>query len=292
MLLLLPAAISHFRGTSFADGICFSLTWFGIPPSAFVLLSYNSTFHRLLYLLFSPLLNHVDPASTTKHFSKMKVSSLYFALGIAPSAICAPTPRGSMDRAADSSVRRQGVPTQPKVWSTGDSLNHAPKPATRDLPSRHPRPELFYPMTGGAPAALTRHWNDRISSARSPQPNARTPTPKTDAKPAPHQPHDGKEISKLLGMDTGASHAGGPCHHGVFSRERNDMLIVFLAVAFMGVVVVMETWGRIFPRQGAIRLEETACQPPISIRVTPAPDDEDGIGDEKGRMESDGKCSS
>ncbi len=41
---------------------------------------------------------------------------------------------------------------------------------------------------------------------------------------------------------------GIPCPHSRPSRERNDMLVVFLAMAFMLAVVVMETWGSIFKR--------------------------------------------
>lgn len=41
---------------------------------------------------------------------------------------------------------------------------------------------------------------------------------------------------------------GIPCPHSRPSRERNDMLVVFLAIAFMMAVVVMETWGSIFKR--------------------------------------------
>jgi len=39
-----------------------------------------------------------------------------------------------------------------------------------------------------------------------------------------------------------------PYHHGQLAHDRNDMLIVYLAAAFMIVVVVMEAWGGAFRR--------------------------------------------
>lgn len=46
----------------------------------------------------------------------------------------------------------------------------------------------------------------------------------------------------------GSPQYGRPRHQDQASRERNDMLVVFLAIAFMAAVVLMETWGRIFRR--------------------------------------------
>jgi hypothetical protein len=70
-----------------------------------------------------------------------------------------------------------------------------------------------------------------------------------------------------------------PCHHGQLAQDRNDMLIVYLAAAFMIVVVVMEAWGGAFRRQGAIRLDETTSRPPASVRADA--EDYDRLLDEK-----------
>jgi hypothetical protein len=44
------------------------------------------------------------------------------------------------------------------------------------------------------------------------------------------------------------SRTGTPCHYARLSRERNDVLVVFLAVAFLLVVLTVETWGSICRR--------------------------------------------
>lgn len=56
-------------------------------------------------------------------------------------------------------------------------------------------------------------------------------------------------ILELLDVDVVGPHQpGSPCQEGHRSRERNDMLIVYLAGAFMLVVVAIEACGTVLRR--------------------------------------------
>jgi len=181
----------------------------------------------------------------------MKASSLCLALGVAQLAACAPTPNARTRADEVLGTRHGGIATTaPRVWSI--NLIH-------DSPAA-PRQKGFVP-------------NPPLSKHR---------TPSEAGRPQPDHPEQQRDHEAAEPLDADRvvpPHLSMPCHQGRSSRERNDMLVVFLAVAFMAVVVVMETWGSIFKRQGAIRLEETPSQPPVSIRA--APDNQSGIGDEK-----------
>ncbi|KAK0655915.1 hypothetical protein B0T16DRAFT_384706 [Cercophora newfieldiana] len=88
------------------------------------------------------------------------------------------------------------------------------------------------------------------------------------------------EISEMEIAIAIPSRMGTPCHYARLSRERNDMLVVFLAVAFLIVVLTVEAWGSICGRarsvfgcQGAIRLEDdeeraVAAHQPLSIQAS------------------------
>ncbi|GAB1311804.1 hypothetical protein MFIFM68171_02014 [Madurella fahalii] len=66
------------------------------------------------------------------------------------------------------------------------------------------------------------------------------------------------------------------------TAESNDKLIVYLALAFLLVVVVMETGKTVFRRQGVIRLEDNPAEPPTSAQASSPPSVV--IEDEKQRL--------
>jgi len=87
------------------------------------------------------------------------------------------------------------------------------------------------------------------------------------------------EVSEMEIAIAIPSGMGRPCHYARLSRDRNDMLVVFAAVAFLLAVLAVETWGSIctsvgmvFGRRGAIRLEDeedhvVVIRQPSSIQV-------------------------
>ncbi|KAK4453478.1 hypothetical protein QBC34DRAFT_207668 [Podospora aff. communis PSN243] len=88
------------------------------------------------------------------------------------------------------------------------------------------------------------------------------------------------EVSEMEIAIAIPSRMGTPCHYARLSRERNDVLVVFLAVAFLLVVLTVETWEticssvrKVFSRRGAIRLEDEedvviAVRQPLSIQAS------------------------
>ncbi len=152
----------------------------------------------------------------------MKASSFCLALGVAQLAACAPIPNARTRADEVLGTRHGGIATTaPRVWSA--NLVHDPPAA--------PRQKEFIP-------------SPPLSKHRTP-PKAEWPQP--DYPEQQQQQQD--EAAELLDADPVAPpHLSMPCHQNRSSRERNDMLVVFLAVAFMAVVVVMETWGSIFKR--------------------------------------------
>jgi hypothetical protein len=213
----------------------------------------------------------------------MKAIGLCLALGVAQLAMCAPAPRNSRGLLEEVSARRHDPsPPPPKAW-------------------------LHYPYNNQDDEPVpNKHYSSRLPRPKSPRPDQLPPLSrhriKIDVIRVPDPVHDEDENDDFELVDVeiaGTPHPDMPCHHGhchrhrhphphphggwhSHSHERNDMLIVYLAVAFTLGVVAMEAWGSIFKkRQGAIRLEETASEPPVSIRASP--DDQDAIQDEKRR---------
>lgn len=191
----------------------------------------------------------------------MKASSLYLALGVAQLATCAPAVvrvGDISDAIRSSSLHQHTGPGQ------GPDQGGAPVVVVVVEPPPPHRLILTRPLHDALLPPLSKH--------RTPP-----PPPGAGVGGSPYPSIDGNVVTPpQLGM---------PCHGAGSSHERNDMLVVFLAVAFMAMVVVMETWGSISRRrrQGAIRLEETTKQqqqpPPISIQAMS--DNQSGIGDEK-----------
>ncbi|KAK4124920.1 hypothetical protein N657DRAFT_339423 [Parathielavia appendiculata] len=200
----------------------------------------------------------------------MKAASLYFALSAAQVAICAPAP-------GVSTARQNNAPNAVaarRSWTTYLDENEA---TGRDRHDPIGRPDLLPPAYGGdSEPPLSKH---KKPNPGSPRPGRQPPL--IDLRRVPHPARDEDDGLELLdvGGAGGSPHSGMPSHHARSSRERNDMLVVLVAVAFMVAVVVMETWGSLFRRQGVIRNEETANQAPVSIRAMP--EDQIGIGDEK-----------
>ena len=94
------------------------------------------------------------------------------------------------------------------------------------------------------------------------------------------------EVSSIIEMEVGLlKHRNRVAHHACYyarlTRERNDRLVVFLVVAFVLIVVVVETWeaacasiSRLLTGRGAIRLEERDQEQALSIRAEEAVQDE------------------
>jgi hypothetical protein len=235
----------------------------------------------------------------------MKASSLYFALSAAQLAICAPATVAT-ERQNHAPDTVDNAATARRTWTTYLDENEA---AGRDRHDPRGRPEPFYPAHGELLPPLSKHRiHEPVSSRPGQEPLD------VDAIHVPPPKPNADDVPEPLDLDaTAPARPGMPCHHARPSQERNDMLVVFLAVAFLVVVVVVETWGSLFRRwvlpgqrrsaplsrvwegvpegltirsdlyrQGTIRLEESTNQPPLSIRANP--DDQDGIGDEKRRL--------
>jgi hypothetical protein len=159
----------------------------------------------------------------------MKASSLYFALGAAQVAMCAPVTTSLTNHMNEAADTRHGVTTRPRVWSTLDSQGDAPGRARHDSVPPHP-------------------INGDIQSPHIPQTQSQS-TPEIHVIRVPRPVHDENDVLELLKLDATGSRqpAGVPCQ-GMSASERNNMLIVFLAVAFFVAVVVMETCGSVFRR--------------------------------------------
>ncbi len=95
------------------------------------------------------------------------------------------------------------------------------------------------------------------------------------------------EVSSILEMEVGlvkhrnrVAHRHA-CYYARMTRDRNDRLVVFLVVAFVLIVVIVETWeaacasiSRLVTGRGAIRLEERDQEQPLSIRAEETVQDE------------------
>ncbi|KAK4042137.1 hypothetical protein C8A01DRAFT_14212 [Parachaetomium inaequale] len=190
----------------------------------------------------------------------MKAISLCLALGVAQFAMCAPAPRNSEGQVDEASARRHDASTPPKAWLHYDNQDDEPVPDRRHS-SRLPRPKMSRP---DHLPPLSRH---RI---------------KIDVIRVPHAANDENENDdfELVDVDiAGPPHPGMPCHRhhchrhrhphphgGWHSHERNDMLIVYLAVAFTLGVVAMETWGSVFRRWVALTSRlQWSVQCPVNV---------------------------
>ncbi|KAL2126628.1 hypothetical protein VTI74DRAFT_516 [Chaetomium olivicolor] len=181
----------------------------------------------------------------------MKLSSIFFALSAAPLSMCVPAGTLHLDGVSDAAPRIRS--------ETAPVLD-------RERQAKMPRHAYQDPY-----APLSKH---RI-------PHGKQPT--IDLIPLPDLVDDEDDTAELvdLGYLPSSAQTGLPYHKGISSRERNDMLVVLLAIVFIVVVVAMETWGKLFRRQGAIRLDSTSSQPPVPVQMVA--EDANGIGDEKRR---------
>lgn len=187
----------------------------------------------------------------------MKPVTLCLALGAAQLATCAPVPGHAMSRGEEVSGREHDA-TPFKSWIVDNDQDDSPAPNGQSR-RMQPRPEI---RQLSLLRPLSRH---RIPNGE------RQRRPRHDDMRWPHHDHhDHHEHDHFGPLDVnnaGPPQPGMPYHHGQLAQDRNDMLIVYLAAAFMIVVVVMEAWGGAFRRQGAIRLDETTSRPPASVRA-------------------------
>ncbi|KAL2023559.1 hypothetical protein VTK56DRAFT_2167 [Thermocarpiscus australiensis] len=184
----------------------------------------------------------------------MKPSRLYLALGLAHLSRCAPL---------DVSDAVDGVATTPRVRPIHIPPRTAPQAVTHDI-SQSPVVTRPAPPHGQPDPEFRRQISHPESTETS------LPTPGHDPMDSLDGINDEDYASEVDAMDPpfaqpSFAQPGMPCQHGRSARERNDMLVVFLAVAFMLVVVMMETWGSVFRRQGVIRLQETTAGRPVLV---------------------------
>ncbi|KAH6628490.1 hypothetical protein F5144DRAFT_310313 [Chaetomium tenue] len=187
----------------------------------------------------------------------MKPITLCLALSAAQFAICAPVPRHSMDR-GDRISGREHDATPSSAWLVdNDHQGDGPAPNGQN-PQMLPRPKT-HQLSLLRP--LARH---RIPNGE------RHRDPENDVTRLPHHIQDEHEHDHFGPPDldsVGPPQLDMPYYQGPTSHDRNDMLIVYLAAAFMVVVVVMEAWGGASRRQGSIRLDESSSWPPASLRA-------------------------
>ncbi|KAK0717123.1 hypothetical protein B0T26DRAFT_281901 [Lasiosphaeria miniovina] len=214
----------------------------------------------------------------------MKPRSLYLALGLVPTALCAPVP----------AVLVEGIETAPETSALAQALSRfhpkhsffrsAPEVVGESAPSPAPfdnRP--FTPTASDKPSdvlALPRPIaTDYLLSATSDGKShgSAAATPGSDAD-------DSFTITEME-VTVGIPSQGMPCRRARLSRDRNDMLAVLLAVTFLAVVVMVETWASVcrsarylFCRQGAIRLEEDSTRQLLSTGAA-TDDSMEGLGE-------------
>ena len=168
----------------------------------------------------------------------MKPVTLCLALGAAQLATCAPVPGHAMSRGEEVSGREHDA-TPFKSWIVDNDQDDSPAPNGQSR-RMQPRPEI---RQLSLLRSLSRH---RIPNGE------RQRRPRHDDMRWPHHDHhDHHEHDHFGPLDVnnaGPPQPGMPYHHGQLAQDRNDMLIVYLAAAFMIVVVVMEAWGGAFRR--------------------------------------------
>ena len=186
---------------------------------------------------------------------------------------------------------------------------HLPPPSTVVAPAQpsHPTPEVILDVEDAAVQVAFDNHPVTPSAASKPEEVLSLPQPVATAyllslnrppasdeadrkKPAPAEAApeawETFEVSSIVEMEVGlvehrnrvARHA---CYYARLTRERNDRLVVFLVVAFVLIVVVVETWeaayasiSRLLTGRGAIRLEERDQEQPLSIRAEETVQDE------------------
>jgi len=160
----------------------------------------------------------------------MKPITLCLALGAAQLATCAPIPRYSMSR-GDRLSDREPDATSFKIWVVDNDQDDGPEPNGQSR--RMQRRPKTHQLSLLRP--LSKH---RIPNGE------RHRRPENDDMRLPHHDHHHHHEHDHFEPPQ----PGMPYHHGQLAQDRNDMLIVYLAAAFMIVVVVMEAWGGAFRR--------------------------------------------
>ncbi|KXX75352.1 hypothetical protein MMYC01_207658 [Madurella mycetomatis] len=166
----------------------------------------------------------------------MKASSLYIALGAAHLVTCTPVPIAPRE--------------QPDDVSDISSREFKHKNSTNDILSS---PDSIPP--------LSKHQVPTVGSARPSR-------GQIIHDPVPGQIDDIDDIDDIdaVELDNEFEPTGPLYQPEPETTERNDKLVVYLAFAFLLMVVVMETGKTIFRRQGALRLEDNPVEPSTSVR--------------------------
>ncbi|KAK0628649.1 hypothetical protein B0T17DRAFT_614541 [Bombardia bombarda] len=224
----------------------------------------------------------------------MKLSSAWLALACAPLAICAPLQQHVLAKSGLESVSGAAHPpaTVPRsrlkhalpeviTWNAEEdddssASSQAPFDNRPVTPSASARPEVVlaspHPLHTDYLLSLSVN-RDAVGKGGGPEEGVRL------SKKEKEEAFTISEMEAVLTiMPVGTSRTGMPCHQTRMARERNDVLVIFLVVAFLAVVVVVELWGslyrsarRIFSKEGTIRLanEKDAhiSHEPLSIRA-------------------------
>ncbi|KAK3367043.1 hypothetical protein B0T24DRAFT_379115 [Lasiosphaeria ovina] len=194
----------------------------------------------------------------------MKPRSLYLALGLVPTALCAPVPAvlvEDIETAPETSALAQALS---RFHPKHSSFRSAPEVVGESAPSPTPfdnRP--FTPTASDKPSdvlALPRPIATDYLLSSSPDGKSHG---SATAKPGPDTDDSLFTITEME-VTVGIPSQGIPCRRARLSRDRNDMLAVLLAVTFLAVVIMVETWTSVCRRQGTIRLEEDSTRQLLS----------------------------
>ncbi|KAK0633231.1 hypothetical protein B0T14DRAFT_560839 [Immersiella caudata] len=222
----------------------------------------------------------------------MKVTCLYLAAQLASLATSAPTPLRSLEaRPWPHTPHKEGTASTKGRWKFGLPKNppevlfrHGGKESKGVHSHSHFNNIPWSPPKSAQPShALETERPLTSEYLLSPKPKIlEVGVRKGEAAVEQHRMDVQAELFEVSEMEIAIaipSRMGAPCHYARLSRERNDVMVVFLAVAFLLVVLTVETWGTIcssvrnvFGRRGAIRLEDEedvviAIRRPLSIQA-------------------------
>jgi len=195
----------------------------------------------------------------------MKPSSIYIALHVVAVALGAPVPPyqfhnldvgalvpsrpPSAAPATPETARprwRHGYPKlAPEVLILGGDVPFDSRPWSPSQPAEPARERLLTTSH-----LLSHQLNTNTAPAEQPDHRRDDPKDAADQQRRLDLEADSVEF-EISDMDMGIaipSRLGTPCRYARLSRERNDVLVVLLAVAFLLVVLVVEAWATICQR--------------------------------------------
>ncbi|KAK0729855.1 hypothetical protein B0H67DRAFT_638426 [Lasiosphaeris hirsuta] len=210
----------------------------------------------------------------------MKVSNLYLALQLAPLAMSAPVPFGLTKHTKPGSHDTYDYKVMPKTTWRLRRPKFAPDVLFFDddadeIPLNN-RPVTLSKSTPTSEAlAIPRPIPTEYLLVIESDSNSGATSEKTSHDVSSLDGDDLFDIAELdIAIGIPSARLGAPCQYARLSRERNDVLVVCLAVAFLLIVLTVETWGslcrsarRSLRKEGAIRLEEELTCEPLSIQA-------------------------